>query len=78
MQARVIRVGQKWEFTVLVEASLQAFKNAIRNLDIFGILENNCDCCDLYRSWFYDYKILRIWISDTDYVSRIFLDYWIF
>ena len=54
MQARVIRVGQKWEFTVLVEASLQAFKNAIRNLDIFGILENNCDCCDLYRSWFYD------------------------
>ena len=49
-QARVIRTGQKWEFIVLLEASLQVFKNAIRNLDIFGILENNCDCCDLYRS----------------------------
>ena len=24
--------------------SLQSFKNAIRNLDVSGILENNCDC----------------------------------
>ena len=39
--------------------SLQSFKNAIRNLDISGILENNCDCCDLCRSWFYDFKIFN-------------------
>ena len=36
--------------------SLQSCKNAIRNLDISGILENNCDCFDLTDP---DFIILR-------------------